>query len=136
MQAPSRLLAVALLAGLVGACTAVRKQGEECVFNDDCAESLVCAARRCRAECRDARDCVAGWKCAAVHQDARRVCVPGNHPDFCRYHSECASPQACGFDGLCRYQCRAPRDCADFSPSLRCEADAGLCLWPEESPPP
>ena len=134
MQAP-RALVFSLLSAL--SCTAApRAQGEQCVFNDDCAAPLVCAARRCRAECRSSRDCVAGWKCSPVRSGERSVCVPGDHPDFCQYHSQCEAPRVCGSDGLCRLQCREPRDCADFSPELRCALDAGVCLWPQELSPP
>lgn len=133
MRALSPVMALSLALGCTD--TSRRTQGEECVFNDDCASPLVCAGGRCRAQCRDERDCVAGQKCAANVQDGLRVCVPREHPDFCHYHSQCPRPQACGFDGLCRYQCRQPRDCGDFSVDLRCDVDAGLCLWPQELNP-
>ena len=126
----------AVIAAVFLSCTARHREGEECVFNDDCDDPLVCAARSCRLACRDSHDCVTGWKCADLHQGTRRVCVPSEHPDFCQFHSDCASPQACGFDGLCRYQCRAARDCTDFNVGLRCELDAGLCLWPQEATSP
>lgn len=135
MQGLRALVGCIVIAAL--ACEADRRQqGETCAYNDDCVDPLVCAARRCRAACRDARDCVAGWRCAPTPTDGRAVCVPPEHPDFCAYHSECAAPRVCGFDGVCRVQCREARDCADFSASLRCDLDAGLCRWPEETAGP
>ncbi len=127
------LLRAAVAVSLAGCTAPARPLGEECLYNDDCVEETLCAARRCRAICRDERDCPTGWRCAALAQGGRSVCVATDHPDFCQYHSQCPQPQACGYDGLCRYQCREARDCGDFNAGLRCDLDAGVCLWPQES---
>ncbi|MFO0605126.1 MAG: hypothetical protein U0324_18235, partial [Polyangiales bacterium] len=74
-RAPLRLAALALAASCVFLEGDTAGLGEECLFNGDCESPLVCAGRRCRAPCRDDRDCVNGWRCRGSG-DERLVCLP------------------------------------------------------------
>jgi hypothetical protein len=79
----ARIGIVALIGGLFGSLgpsgVSARPVLDQCAFNDDCESPLVCAGRRCRAQCRTARDCGIGEQC--VDQGVTRVCaVPPSPP--------------------------------------------------------
>lgn len=98
-----------------------------CVFNDDCASSLVCAAERCRAQCRSDRDCRNGWRCLSAGVVDRYVCyAPDDFANACVWDSHCRGGRVCGGDRVCRAQCRQDYDCAVIAPGLRCLA-SGVC---------
>lgn len=113
------LAAIAALA----ACVATRGDGESCLFNGDCADPLLCAGRRCRAPCRDDRDCYNGWLCKPSGTERARVCLPPAEPGYCVHHSDCDAPQVCRVDGTCGGQCLVDADCRSFSP-----AGAAACV--------
>jgi hypothetical protein len=68
-------IGVATLASPRTAIGGERRQ-EECLFNDDCAAPLVCAAGMCRVQCRSDRDCSAGLTCAIDASFRNNRCVP------------------------------------------------------------
>ncbi|MFO0609386.1 MAG: hypothetical protein U0324_39845 [Polyangiales bacterium] len=115
-RAPLRLAALALAASCVFLEGDTAGLGEECLFNGDCASPLVCAGRRCRAPCRDDRDCVNGWRCRGSG-DGRLVCLPPDDRGYCRLAADCADPFVCSADGTCTEQCREAADCRRYSPS-------------------
>ncbi len=86
--------------------------GEDCLFNGDCASPNVCAGRRCRAPCRDDRDCVNGWRCRPSGQGTQRVCLPPEEHGYCTGVRDCDAPAVCGVTGRCGSQCVAAYDCA------------------------
>lgn len=45
----------------------------ECSFNDECEAPMLCAARKCRVQCRGDRDCTNGWRRAQRAQHGLRV---------------------------------------------------------------
>jgi hypothetical protein len=124
-----------------------RASGDECLFNGDCADPLVCAARRCRAPCRDDRDCANAWLCRpAVRATCakppcapplRRVCVEPGAAPLCFSDGDCEPEQLCGADNACRYRCAAGFDldcaarfgagstCAVMGGASVCVVDAG-----------
>ena len=122
-----------------------RAAGDDCLFNGDCADPLVCAARRCRAPCRDDRDCVNGSLCRPAVRTTcakppcapprRRVCVEPGGPAICFSDGDCEAEQLCAPDGQCRYRC-APGfdiDCQSrYGAGARCEAmgSAAVCMVP------
>ena len=129
---------LAFSAALAASCLAdLQDRGlqEDCLFNGDCAAPLVCAARRCRAPCRDDRDCTNGWRCLpgaprtcgeqACPPPARRVCVEPGGPAVCFDDRDCdGAEQVCGNDGQCRFRCLAAQhyDCqVRFGAGSRCE---------------
>jgi hypothetical protein len=122
-----------LLGGMVGALScesAERRRGSflaECTFNDECNAPLLCAARRCRVECRSDRDCSNGWRCLSAGLPSRYVCYPPEQYDTgCVYSADCRQSWVCG-DRVCRPQCRHDYDCAVLRPGLRCLRDLGVC---------
>jgi len=85
----------ALLAALSASCTSpLRGASEECLFNGDCREGLLCAGRRCRVVCRDGRDCAGATRCASAGE-GRLACLPPDEPPYCRRASECAEAEVC-----------------------------------------
>jgi hypothetical protein len=123
---------IGVVAGLLASCTsetpgALRAQ---CARTSDCRSPLVCAGERCRAECREDRDCTDGAQCYPVGPGVS-VCVPPEEPVPCGLHSDCADGAYC-IAGTCRAQCREDRDCADGS---TCDLEAGACTRPIEVPP-
>ena len=123
MSAPRRSRAFVALVALVAsaACATPRVPlAGQCVFNDECAQPLVCAGFYCRAECRDARDCVAGFECTPVPAENKRVCVPAGAPRACAHASDCCAPLVCTADGICRPQYLADYDCDRVQAGGRC----------------
>jgi hypothetical protein len=119
--ATRRLLFAALLAA---ACVASRGEGDECLFNGDCKDPLVCAGHRCRAQCRDDRDCNNGWKCRPSGQRSMRVCLPPGDYGYCAYSAECDRPSVCQRNGACGAQCRTSYDCAVYGTRAVCAPTA------------
>lgn len=110
---------------LLLACTStVRGPGEQCVFNGDCVEGLVCAGRRCRMACRTSRDCAAGTRCTGAN-DGLHGCVPDAEPGTCRLSSDCAEGEVCQA-GSCLKVCRADPDCPS---ALRCSHQRCVPPW-------
>jgi hypothetical protein len=104
-------------ASLLGACT----------FNDECQSPLLCAAGRCRAQCRTDRDCVNDWRCLSAGVANQSVCyAPDDFANACVWSSQCRGGRICGGDRVCRKQCLTDYDCRVIDPSLWCVAP-GLC---------
>ncbi len=121
-----------LLLSLALSCAApLSDTGEDCLFNGDCNAPLVCAARRCRAPCRDDRDCVKGWRCRPSGAGAQRVCLPPEEHGYCATQAECDAPSVCGPTGRCGSQCATAYDCRLYGGSAECrvtQQDATLML--------
>lgn len=118
-------LAACLGLAAVPGCTARHEVGDDCLFGSDCAEPLVCAARRCRASCRSSRDCLNGTVCRPSGEFALRVCLPPGDPWQCASQEDCEAPQVCGPTHQCQPVCRVDYDCRFMAFGARC-AD-GLC---------
>lgn len=104
-------------ASLLGACT----------FNDECQSPLLCAAGRCRAQCRTDRDCVNDWRCLSAGVANQSVCyAPDDFANACVWSSQCRGGRVCGGDRVCRKQCLTDYDCRVIDPSLWCVMP-GLC---------
>ncbi len=134
----------ALLAALSASCTSpLRGASEECLFNGDCREGLLCAGRRCRVVCRDGRDCAGATRCASAG-DGRLACLPPDEPPYCRRASECAEAEVClrgrcvaaesdaSTDALATDATEAPAD----TPSLDAAEmpDVGMDAGPPDAP--
>ncbi len=113
-------LATLILAGGCELFERRRGQGDECLFNGDCEDTLVCAGRRCRAACRTDRDCEGGWRCQPSGQPERRVCLPPGDFGYCAYAADCDRPAVCQRNGVCGVQCRRDYDCEVYSAGSRC----------------
>jgi len=104
-------------ASLLGACT----------FSDECPSPLLCAAGRCRAQCRTDRDCVNDWRCLSAGVANQSVCyAPDDYANACVWSSQCRGGRICGGDRVCRKQCLTNYDCRVIDRSLWCVAP-GLC---------
>lgn len=102
-----------------------------CVFNDDCQPTLICGARRCRAECRTDRDCTNGWRCRAAGRDDKYVCYdPTDLATGCEYASQCDGHYVCGPGNVCQPQCNDDYDCLIRQPGTTCilyAPEMGVC---------
>lgn len=128
---PSSLAWAAVALGLsVAGCTSPRELNEECVFNADCVEPLVCSARRCRAQCGSDRDCPRGEICAGSGQPGKKVCVAPQSARLCAYSSECASTSSC-VNGICYSTCGADTDCPRPPPTNTCDVARRVCREPD-----
>lgn len=130
---------IAALAAASGCVAPSRGEGRECLFNRDCAEPLVCAARACRAPCRTSADCTLRYECVETGEAGVRACVPPGSEALCESDGDCADAGAktfCAPDRTCRVPCLADRDCYLRGPGLRCvqsacvasDSDAGVAL--------
>ncbi len=107
-------------------CTAPRvPEGSRCVFNGDCRDPLVCAARVCRVACRTMSDCQLRQVCRPIGGGVS-VCVPPGDPPFCGPDLACPSPLVCAIDGYCRAACRTDYDCRFMRADTHCTV-AGVC---------
>lgn len=117
-------------AGLVGlaavamlGCQAAAATGASCSRPSDCATPLVCTLGRCRAECRDGRDCPVGARCLASGRSAGDLGVCSfedeNHCDT----RVCPAPLTCVAD-----ECRT--GCADALECIARQCVAGSCVEP------
>lgn len=122
-------IAVLLLLGCVsGESVARRGLLGDCTFNDECQSPLICAARRCRAECRTDRDCTNNWRCRSAGQGNKFVCYdPADRATGCEYASHCQSPDICGPGNICQAQCNDDYDCIIRRPGTTCDLARGLC---------
>lgn len=117
----ARIVALgAAVMALVG-CVARAGPAEQCSFNTDCADGLVCAGRVCRTQCREDRDCPgAGERCMPSGVRDRTACYRPGEVQNCVYNSDCpAGPTVC-LANECRAQCREDRDCPA---GTRCRED-------------
>jgi sugar lactone lactonase YvrE len=112
------LFVVALALGACGGDDSAPLGGEAagCSINSECNNPLVCAFKRCHAECMTSRDCkLPGQRCVQA-RDAETGVLLGTvcqlaEETKCTMNSQCPDPQICGLDGKCREQCSADRDC-------------------------
>ena len=106
------LLILFLFGCVSGEAVAQRGLLGTCTFNDECQSPLICAARRCRAECRTDRDCTNGWRCRSAGQGNKFVCYdPADRTTACEYSSHCQAPDICGPGNVCQSQCSDDYDC-------------------------
>ncbi|MBI5518275.1 MAG: FG-GAP repeat protein [Deltaproteobacteria bacterium] len=121
MCAGVRLAGLFFLLALVtlGGCTAELPEGQ-CVFNEDCAEGLVCVGRFCRAQCRTDGDCSGGGRCVSGGRAGAMVCVPRDQPSPCLFPSDCPAPMTCSREGQCQAQCQTTYDCEVTNPFTVC----------------
>ncbi len=148
----TRSLAGVLLASalaLVG-CESRVSLGASCDVTSDCTYPYVCAAGRCRVECREARDCPFPLECLVVgNASGCRVtedgacprgaidcaegldCIEGKCTQPCTDHDQCASAQTCDEAGGCERPPLLPGTCDSLS-GAGCDAgqhctSAGVC---------
>lgn len=121
---------VAALGFTAAGCTSTKALGDECIFNADCTEPLVCSARRCRAQCGSDRDCPRGEVCAGAGQPGKKVCVAPQSERLCAYNSECAPTSTCA-SGVCHTVCGADVDCVRPPASNTCNVAARICSEPD-----
>lgn len=122
-------IALLLLFGCVSGETLTRRGLlGDCQFNDECQSPLICAARRCRAECRTDRDCTNGWRCRSAGQGNKFVCYdPADRATGCEYASHCQSPDICGPGNICQAQCNDDYDCIIRRPGTTCDLARRIC---------
>lgn len=116
---------------LVVACEATPTLGAQCVRNTECTAPLVCQLGRCRAECRENRDCPIGARCLL---DATGAGACSLDVDVCTSAVACPGGLAC-IDGKCAnlcdsiVQCPSDARCASGSDGrtscVRVDGDAG-----------
>ncbi|MDO9021201.1 MAG: hypothetical protein Q8S73_02930 [Deltaproteobacteria bacterium] len=130
MRRTTSWLLLSCLALALSCESAKRRQGSflaECTFNDECSSPLICAARRCRVECRSDRDCTNDWRCLSAGQVRRYACfAPNDFGSACEYSADCRASWVCA-DRECRPQCRADYDCRLIAPGLTCLRALGVC---------
>ena len=117
---------VGLLA--LGACASRVGQGEQCVFNDDCENPLVCSAARCRVQCRSDRDCPASQLCAPSESPRKRVCVARSEEALCASDDACPAGSRCAGNN-CWWRCSTDPECAARN-AMTCMAAERLCVTP------
>lgn len=126
------VMRVCLLTGLLLGCVSTEASAQRglhgaCLFNDECRSPLICAAGRCRAQCRSDRDCSGAWRCLSAGELHRFVCyAPDDHFNACVWDSQCRGGNVCGGDRVCRRQCVDDYDCEVIAPGLRC-LPPGVC---------
>jgi hypothetical protein len=96
-----------------------------CLINSQCNAPLVCAFRRCHAECEDSRDCPAEQRCMSSDGPFHVCQLPDETK--CSYNTQCPERQKCGIDGNCRDECTSDRDCV-----LGQVCVSGTCAEPAE----
>lgn len=110
------VLATLVAGALLAACSVERIAVDEpCRYNSECADRLVCADGRCRAQCHEDRDCAFGWLCAASGTPDTPVCLPPASPLLCAFSDDCPPGSRC-VDGRCRVECGSDADCPELSP--------------------
>lgn len=129
-RSPRHLWAV-LLPGVLalGGCEARLSLGGGCTFTSECNEPLVCAGGRCRAECREDRDCAGTGESCTRFGGSGAVCTPPSSTVPCRLNSDCGAGARCE-GGSCRADCRADVDCAGLGSCV-----SGICSEPLLTPP-
>lgn len=108
-----------VVASLLIACDPGVQLGLGCSYSSECADPLVCAFGRCRAECFEHRDCSLDALCL-LDGAGLGACALADDPD-CRDPGEmCADALAC-FAGECLNACESLAECPRDS---RCEPTA------------
>lgn len=130
MRTPTPWLTLSCLALALSCEDNARRQGAflaECAYNDECTAPLVCAARRCRVECRSDRDCSNNWRCLSAGVPHRYVCYPPEQLDVgCVYSADCRASWVCS-DRQCRPQCNHDYDCRIIGAGLYCLRSLHVC---------
>lgn len=120
-------LVVATSSSLV-ACRAPASEGRQCVFNDDCANPLVCAANACRAQCRSDRDCPPMFLCSPSPSPEKNVCLPQGTPALCASDDDCPNGAACAAN-QCWWRCANDPECGAHNAGM-CVATRRVCQVP------
>lgn len=134
MHSIHRALPLFLLAGFVGAIASCKPDYPACDKDTDCKPKEFCVARKCQ-QCRDTRDCQAGFQCSAGKCTAisgyctdKSQCPAGqeciaNRCRPCEGDAECPAGLKC-MQGSCRKpQCTSDNDCAQNQ-----ECQNGMCV--------
>jgi peptidoglycan-associated lipoprotein len=104
-----------LCAGALLAVAGCKPDYPACETDRDCKPKEFCVARKCQ-QCRDSRDCQAGYQCSG----GRCAAIPG----YCIDRSQCAAGQEC-IANRCR-PCATDNECPS---GLRCTQ--GQCRKPQ-----
>lgn len=101
---------------------------EGCILNSECAAPLVCAFRRCHAQCESNADCTSsGEQLQCVPSDRPyKVCLLKDEAS-CVYHTDCPLGLRCARDLKCRVECLADADCVTGQVCAQ-----GACAAPSE----
>ncbi|MBL8683071.1 MAG: hypothetical protein JNK05_28145 [Myxococcales bacterium] len=129
----SRLsFAVGLSLWFVASCVAPpRTQGRECLFNDECASPLICAANVCRVQCRTDRDCPTGQLCSPSDSPSKRVCALPSERAVCGSDRDCPVGSLCA-GRACHWICDDVSVCARRMAG-ECALDSRLCSTPVDA---
>jgi hypothetical protein len=89
--------------------------GARCIYSSDCELPLVCRSGFCVPECRQDRDCAAGFSCLSSRclptpPGGPDASVPSGYGQPCTLTSQCA-PQLDCRNGACVFECVTARDC-------------------------
>ncbi len=134
-----------LLAGLLAATSACKKEWPNCETDKDCKSKEFCVARKCQ-QCRDSNDCGEGRECVngrcnaiygycrdASQCPAGQLCV-ANRCRGCQADNECPAGQICNAGQCGRAECMREEDCPQDKDCVR-----GRCIGsvkqPESGPP-
>ncbi len=126
---PVLCLAIAVWAG---ACEARAALGTACTRASDCPSGLACRSDRCRAECRDQRDCPLGTLCL-VGPGGDGSCSLPDDPD-CRV-SGCTDGLAC-VGGACVNLCSTIAECPPGSTCVPTTDGRARCARSDEDAGP
>ncbi len=110
VRAAAFLVCLAIYVGCGSDDPVTKAVGEGCLVASDCTSPLVCAFRRCHAQCLVDRDCLAGQHCVGAAAPHTGVCLLDDESN-CSRHSDCPSPLVCGRRLRCEPQCQSDRDC-------------------------
>jgi hypothetical protein len=112
---------VMLVSAALAACSATKPSpGTPCLVNTECRQPLVCSLGKCHEECKAARDCPNGQRCASGSAGDSTASGSPSLPlgvclltkeETCALDSACPVPLVCGKDLKCRNQCETDRDC-------------------------
>jgi Cys-rich repeat protein len=123
-----------LVAGLLAATSACKKEWPNCDTDKDCKAKEFCVARKCQ-QCRDDNDCGEGrecrnGKCNAIYGYCRDVsqCQPGelciaNRCRGCQADNECPAGSICNAGRCGRAECMKDDDCPQEKDCVR-----GRCI--------
>lgn len=115
--------AVYALASITSGCFARARIEQQCVFDSDCDDALVCAGGFCRAVCRTDRDCIpSGGACVPGPEPDSTLCLWPSSPPLCNYNTDCKRSRICSPDGWCSPQCTTDADCMVVHRNGRCRA--------------
>ena len=117
-------ISLCTLALVLAACQVGATPGAACTRTSECTAPLACAFGRCRAECREARDCPLVARCVST-QGGPGVCLLPTEA-ACTGDTDCPSALLCRA-GACRAPCRSSDECLGD-----CDLASATCVEPGE----